>query len=162
MSGAEIDMVCLDFCHKVPGTQTCFGADREISVLLIDYWSINSDLWYNGDVQKVVSTSSSIASIATGYVFSASAFSISDQVEVYNYFVWRQKMWLTNQAQQEAREGIGHDLTQGLSLRLENPDTGRLAMKVGKLWSMVSPPVFTEQSDFMTMLIPRYPKLDQL
>jgi tRNA(His) guanylyltransferase len=162
MQVSEIDKVCLEFCKSVPGTQMCFGADREISVLLIDYWSKDSDLWFNGDVQKIVSKASSIASVATGLLFSSVCFSISDQVEVYNYFVWRQKVWITNQAQEKTRSAIGHDLTQGLSLSLENPDTGRLAMKLGRQWNMLSPPVFTLDSDFLTMLIPRYPKLDNL
>jgi hypothetical protein len=158
----EIDKISLHFCKKVCGTQTCFGADREISILLIDYWCVNTDLWHGGNVQKVVSEASSIATLLTGKVFTASTFSISDQLEVYNYFVWRQKLWVTNQAQSKSREALGHDRIQGLSLRMENPDTGRLAMKVGRLWSMVSPPLFTVDSDFMTMLIPRYPKLDNL
>jgi len=162
MMDDQLDKLCLAFCNGVQGTQTCFGADREISILVIDYWCTNTDLWHNGDTQKIVSDSASLASLTLGMRFTASVFSISDQVEVYNYFVWRQKTWVTNQAQEQTRSALGHDLIQGLSLSLEKPHTGRIAMKIGKLWSMVSPPLFTQDTDFMTMLIPRYPKLDSL
>jgi hypothetical protein len=142
----QIDSISLAICKSIPGAQICFGADREISALLVDYWCTNTDLWHDGNAQKIVSDAASLATLNSGLRFTASAFSISDQVEVYNYFVWRQKLWLTNQSQEN----------------IENIDTGRLSMKVGKLWCMVAPPIFTTDSEFLTMLIPRYPKLDRL
>jgi tRNA(His) 5'-end guanylyltransferase len=88
----------------------------EISVLATDFEEEGSQAWFDGNIQKWVSIASGIAGAAfnasvaavrhdaevvskvrpiskkiPNAVFDARVFTISDYIEVENYFIWRQK-----------------------------------------------------------------------
>lgn len=102
----------LDLCKDIQNCILGYVQSDEISLLLVDYYDINTSTWFNNQVQKLTAIS---ASLATMYfnkhlyeacklfenseklkdkVFTASfdsrAFNIPKD-EVCNYFIWRQK-----------------------------------------------------------------------
>ena len=48
-------------CEQIQGCQFAYVQSDEISLLLTDFASINTDAWFDGQVQKMVSVSASIA-----------------------------------------------------------------------------------------------------
>lgn len=73
----------------------------EVSFLLIDYNKFNSQQWFDGVVQKMVSVSASVMGAhftsewgSNGY-FDSRVFPIPER-DIVNYFVWRQQDCMTN------------------------------------------------------------------
>lgn len=85
-------------CANAMGTQLAYVQSDEISLLLTDFATNQTQSWFNGNIQKIVSTSAALVTakfnelrpnkIAT---FDSRAFIIPDPTEVNNYFVWRQQ-----------------------------------------------------------------------
>lgn len=95
-------------CENIQGCKLGYTQSDEISLLLIDFDTPQTDAWFDGQVQKMVSVS---ASLATGKFnelrslrysennlrypklafFDSRVFQISQKAEVMNYFRWRQK-----------------------------------------------------------------------
>lgn len=95
---------------NIQGCKIAYVQSDEITLLLSDFDSIETDAWFNGNVQKIVSVSASMASAKfnqlrskresfdpknIGY-FDARCFVIPDREEVLNAFIWRQKDCLRN------------------------------------------------------------------
>lgn len=97
-----MDRVTKDLCENIQGAQFAYTQSDEISILLTDFDKINTEAYFDGNVQKICSVS---ASIATAYfntykahrftlnygLFDSRCFAITDPIEVANYFVWRQQ-----------------------------------------------------------------------
>jgi tRNA(His) guanylyltransferase len=112
-------MVCMDaaalaLCKDIAGAKLAYVQSDEISVLLTDFEKNDTEAWFDGNLQKIVSVSASVATVAFNLklmelkgsssedeititkrtpnaVFDSRAFTIADRIEVMNYFVWRQK-----------------------------------------------------------------------
>ena len=50
-------------CQEIDGTQLAYVQSDEISVLAIDYQTVDSAPWFGGNVQKVTSVSASVATV---------------------------------------------------------------------------------------------------
>lgn len=89
----------------------------EISLLLRDWNTLETQQWFDGNVQKLVSVSASIATaafnadrLALGKIknfkdfglFDSRAFNIPKE-DVANYFIWRQKDAISNSIQMTGR-----------------------------------------------------------
>lgn len=103
-----MDSVTTALC-KETGAVFGYVQSDEISVLLTDFASINTDSWFGSVIQKMATIAAGTATaefcfqlrdaIAAGFsvsararpVFDGRVFTIPDQVEVANYFVWRQR-----------------------------------------------------------------------
>lgn len=97
----------------------------EISILLRDYDNIKSEQWYNGNIQKMVSVSASLATAqfndlvrteqpeSSLALFDSRVFNIPVE-EVTNYFIWRQQDAIRNSISSLAQETLGHKACQGL------------------------------------------------
>lgn len=99
-------------CEKIQGAKLGYTQSDEISILLTDLDSPKTDMWFDGNIQKIVSISASIASvkfnelrlkrhfknIKNDYLnnipklanFDSRVFIIPSIHEVVNYFIWRQ------------------------------------------------------------------------
>ncbi len=96
---ADMDAVADALCTTISGAVFAYVQSDEISVLVSDFGSFNTEPWFGGVVQKVVSCSAATATAALiarrGIdrmpTFDARVFTIADPVEVANYFVWRQR-----------------------------------------------------------------------
>lgn len=86
--------------QEVPGRMAYQQSD-EVSVLLIDYNKFDSQQWFGGIVQKMVSVVASVMGVEfsslwgkPGY-FDARVFVVPER-DIENYFVWRQKDAMKN------------------------------------------------------------------
>lgn len=97
-----------ELCDNVQGCKFAYVQSDEISLLLTDYDTIETQAWFDYKVQKIVSVVASLATVnfnrlfrledGTGRLalkydmatFDARAFNIP-QHEVVNYFIWRQR-----------------------------------------------------------------------
>jgi len=97
LAGA-LDAAALSLCQDMIGCRFAYGQSDEYSFLLTDFEKENAPLWFDGNLQKIVSVS---ASLFTGYfnraftgdamaAFDSRVLVISRRSEVEKYFLWRQ------------------------------------------------------------------------
>lgn len=85
---------------EVPGRMAYCQSD-EVSILLIDYNRFDTEQWFAGGIQKIVSVSASLMGVEFSKrwrkpgVFDARVFVIPER-DVKNYFVWRQRDAMRN------------------------------------------------------------------
>lgn len=123
-----MDSTAVYLCKNIQGAKFAFVQSDEISVLITDFDDIATDLWFDGNIQKIVSVS---ASMATSYFnenikklkpdinrlaeFDARVFSIPYNTEVENYFYWRLEDTLRNSVQ-----SLAHSLFSDKELYKKN------------------------------------------
>lgn len=105
---ASMDLVAIKLCEEIMGAQFAYVQSDEISLLLIDFATHQSEPFFGGNMNKLLSIPPSIAS---GYMsrlrpepepipqFDCRVWAMSDPVEVANYFVWRQRDAVRNSIQ---------------------------------------------------------------
>lgn len=83
---------------ELMGAEFAYTQSDEISFLLTDFAKPNTEAWFDGNLQKIVSIAASMATVyfntemgGTHAMFDARAFTIPDYIEVENYFIWRQQ-----------------------------------------------------------------------
>lgn len=105
---AEMGLVAKTLCEEIQGARFAYHQSDEISILLTDFESTQSQPWVNGRADKIISLSASLASVTLGRLrylqlgvptFDCRVWSMSDPVEVANYFVWRQRDCVRNSIQ---------------------------------------------------------------
>ena len=127
----DMDTAALALCENITGAQLAFVQSDEISVLLTDFGSPQTEAWFNGSVQKLASLSASLATAhfnaartrramnqgeeAALACFDSRAFTIPDATEVENYFLWRQQDAARNSVSMTAQAHFLHERLQGKS-----------------------------------------------
>ena len=103
---------------NIQNCKLAYVQSDEISLLLVDYGTLETDAWYANNIQKMVSVSASLATAKFNELFSkfpsdkvragcemgmfdSRAFNIPRE-EVVNYFLWRQ-----NDATRNSIQGLG-------------------------------------------------------
>lgn len=134
-----MDAALLALCVEAQGA--CFGyvQSDELSVVLGDFARINSEAWFDGNLQKIVSVSASVvtaafnAAIGSGgrALFDCRAFSVADPVEVENYLIWRQQDATRNSIQGLAQSKFSHKQLHNVS----NSQAQDMLMKIGINWN---------------------------
>lgn len=116
---SAMDDVALRLCEEVQGAQIAYVQSDEISILVHNYKRLQSQAWFDNQVQKMVSVAASVAAammtalsydVFGGYKlasFDARAF-VLPEAEVCNYFVWRQQDATRNSIQMLARSLYSH------------------------------------------------------
>lgn len=107
-------------CRNIQGCQLAYVQSDEISLLLTNYMSLDTQSWFDNNLQKMVSISAGMASaVFTGLsgkiwggitklaFFDSRAF-ILPKEEVANYFLWRQQDATRNSVQMLARSLYSH------------------------------------------------------
>ena len=110
-------------CENIQGCKIGYVESDEISLLLTDYDTLQTDAWFNYSVQKICSVSASMAALffnkywqknvvelsafyksksELGAYFDARAFNLPKE-EVTNYFIWRQNDATRNSIQSLAQ-----------------------------------------------------------
>ena len=111
-------------CENIQGAVLGYSQSDEISILLKDWQSIDTDTWFGGKQNKMESVS---ASMCTAYfnesimkefpehytkkgmaLFDCRAFTLP-QHEVTNYFIWRQQDMERNSVQMLSRKHFSHN-----------------------------------------------------
>lgn len=113
-------------CENIQGAQLAYVQSDEISILFTDFSKLETDLWFDGNIQKI---SSITASLATGFFnsynnpkpevlafFDARVFTIPDASEVVNAFIWRYQDWHRNSISMLARAHFSHKQLHGKSV----------------------------------------------
>jgi tRNA(His) guanylyltransferase len=93
-----LDEAAVKLCGEMIGCRFAYGQSDEYSFVLTDTEPADAALWFDGNVQKIVSVSASIFTGAFNRAFSgdeAAAFDsrvlvIAQRAEVEKYMLWRQ------------------------------------------------------------------------
>ena len=108
---------------EIQNAVLAYTQSDEISILLNDWKQLNTEQWFNANIQKIVSVS---ASIATGNFntiynncvgsrrlafFDSRVFNLPKE-EIVNYFIWRQQDATRNSIQMLAQSYFSHKQLQ--------------------------------------------------
>lgn len=184
----HMDLLSEYLAEEISGTKLVYTQSDEISLLLTDFDSIHMDPMFGGRIQKLVSIA---ASEAGAYMtrlryfqpgrlpsFDCRVWSMTDPVEVANYFIWRQRDAVRNSilmlgqhyftpAQLHGKSG---DQIQDM-LFLEHEvnwdkldpglKRGRVVVPTADGWLTASAPHFVAQpGSSLAQLIPSLPSLE--
>ena len=114
-------------CVNIQGAKLAYVQSDEISILVTDYSSQESDPWFDYQIQKVTSVAASLATVAfykkfkdnfpnldKTPAFDARAFNVPIH-EVVNYFIWRQNDATRNSISGLAQANFSHKKLHGVS-----------------------------------------------
>jgi tRNA(His) guanylyltransferase len=101
----DMDATAAYLCKNIMGANFAFVQSDEISILLTDFEDIGTQSWFDSNLQKTCSVSSSQATRAFNEArlkrngvdamkwaeFDSRVFQIPQKAEVENYFIWRQQ-----------------------------------------------------------------------
>jgi tRNA(His) guanylyltransferase len=139
---AAMDVVATALCEEIQGAQLAYVQSDEVSVLIHPYKRIQSQCWFAGDVQKMVSISASVATAAFNWQSDGAVGGIHEahfdsrvfvlpEAEVCNYFIWRQKDAERNSLQMLARSLYSH----GALDEKNGSDLQEMCFQRGKNWN---------------------------
>lgn len=182
----DMDETACYMCKNIQGAKFAFVQSDEISILLTDFEQITTDAWFDGNIQKIASISASLATAKFNELrpnkialFDSRVFTIPSDIEVENYFIWRQQDTTRNSISSVAQSMFSHR-------ELENKNTDQMQemcfqkgvnwndfsakLKRGRLivkqdyekegatrtkWVSVEPPIFTQEREMLKILIPK-------
>lgn len=113
-----MDYAAMMLCKKIQGVEMAYVQSDEISLLVHYYKTIDSEPWFNNNIQKIVSSSAAIASVAfSSYLQEETTFDsrvfVVPEHEVCNYFIWRQQDWERNSISMLAQSLYSHKELHG-------------------------------------------------
>jgi len=122
---ADMDATAAGLCAELGGALIAFVQSDEISVLLTDFENEQTEAWFDGNLQKMASISSSVATAyfnearrSRGHegmaFFDSRVFTVPDPIEVENYFIWRQQDASRNSISMTAQAHFPHERLQGI------------------------------------------------
>ena len=183
----NMDLLAVKLCEEIQGARFAYVQSDEISLLLTDFDTPQTEQWFGGNIAKMLSLSAGMASAYFTYLryfhggvpsFDSRVWAMSDPVEVANYFVWRQRDAVRNSIQMVGQyhftqaELYGRSCNQIQEMlwaqRGVNWDAfpseckrGRLVAPVeGEGFSSVGAPHFkAEPGNVLAQLIPELPSL---
>lgn len=102
-------------CEEVAGCRLAYTQSDEISLILADTATPTTQAWFDGNQQKIVSITASLATAVFNELrpgkralFDSRAFTIPDPVEVSNYLIWRQQDAVRNSIQMAGQARFSH------------------------------------------------------
>lgn len=124
-----MDKTAVELCKNIQGAVLGYVQSDEISIVLTDFTTPQTEAWFDGNVQKMASISASIATAAFNAAllhsftqrgteeqrnniwsetfkfatFDSRVFTIPDRTEVENYLIWRQQDAVRNSIQMAAQ-----------------------------------------------------------
>lgn len=116
-------------CHEAQGVKVAYAQSDEINLVLTDFDKIDTEAWFDGNIQKVASVAASACTaffnramfmetgVTSTALFDARTFTIPDPIEVENYLIWRQKDAMKNAIQMIARAFLSHSQLTGKSTK---------------------------------------------
>jgi tRNA(His) 5'-end guanylyltransferase len=127
---ADMDATAVALCERVEGARLAFVQSDEISLLLTDFATAQTEAWFDGNLQKICSVSASIATAHFNQVqrrrhaleedsalayFDSRVWTIPQRIEVFNYFLWRQQDCSRNSISMTAQAHFPHSRLVGKS-----------------------------------------------
>jgi tRNA(His) guanylyltransferase len=111
----DMDETAAYLCKNIQGAKFAFVQSDEISILLTDFDNLQTDPWFDGNIQKMTSISASLATAKFNElrpgklaIFDSRVFTIPQKVEVENYFIQRQQDTTRNSIQAVAQSLFSH------------------------------------------------------
>jgi len=142
----DMNKTAIYLCSNIIGAKIAYVQSDEITVLMTDFYDINTQAWYNNEVQKMVSVSASFATTAFndarlqrfGYdenfkwaQFDSRVFQFSSREEAINNLIWRQQDATRNSLQSTGRAYYSHSELNNKS----GADIHDLLMKININWN---------------------------
>lgn len=184
-------------CQNIQGSNFAYTQSDEISLLITDFDNINSQMLFDGNIQKIVSVIASMATAKFNFLrakrgydsmaqFDGRVFIIPDPIEVFNYFVWRQKDCERNSVSMASRSYFSHKEIKGKNSSQQQdmlmekginwndydvkfkrgtiiekeyykkPKQNEDVYVIRSRWIASNPPVFTQDKNFIWNQIPLY------
>lgn len=137
---AAMWMGAIAVAKEMQGFKLAYVQSDEVSFLLTDYDDINTEAWFDYNLSKMLSISSSIMSLQfkSHYekygCFDARAFNIPES-EISNYFLWRYRDWTRNSLLRYCQSIFSHKEMQGKKQK----DLHEMLHEKGKNWANLSP-----------------------
>jgi tRNA(His) guanylyltransferase len=127
-------------CKNISGSKLAYVQSDEISILVTDFDTLNTEAWFDNNLQKMVSVSASLATCEFNRLrmirdsdvhpwfkslhksniekfkmaqFDSRVFQIPSPVEVENYFIWRQQDATRNSISSVAQSLYSHKELNG-------------------------------------------------
>jgi len=131
-----MDNVMKHLCENIQGAKFGYVQSDEISIVMTDFDELETDAWFKGNIQKIVSVAASMATYAfmaslaqlnvdvskfmknnqlKAPIFDARTFTIASKTEVINSFVWRQKDAIRNSIQSFGQSMFSQKQLHGLN-----------------------------------------------
>ena len=148
---SDMDATAKALCEQIGGARFAFVQSDEISVLLTDFDTAQTEAWFDLNLQKMASISASIATAAfnqyrirrviqagnseeeiTFAQFDSRVFQIPLASEVLAYFQWRQQDATKNSISMTAQAHFPHDELQG---KHSNALQDKLMLEKGINWN---------------------------
>jgi len=132
-------------CKEIQGAVIGYVQSDEISILLTDYTKLTTDAWFDGNIQKIVSVSASMATAYFNYsinygrpyynqlkaFFDSRVMTIPSRTEVINYFIWRQQDAVRNSISMLAQSLYSH----GELMNKSANEMQEMCFQKGKNWN---------------------------
>lgn len=117
---------CKYLAQNIMGCKLAYTQSDEISLLLTNYDKLTTESWFDNNLQKIVSVSSSLATAKFNEImreeYPEKQFALFDarawvlpKDEVCNYFLWRQQDATKNSISMVAQANFPHNQLQGLN-----------------------------------------------
>lgn len=134
--------------ENIQGAKVVYVQSDEITLLLTDYDKLETDAWFDYNLQKMVSIAASMASVFFTHTywraikgdtsskaahFDCRAFNIPKE-EVVNNFRWRYQDWLRNSIQMLAQSLFSHKELHGK----KSPELHEMCFQKGQNWNDLS------------------------
>jgi tRNA(His) guanylyltransferase len=119
---ADMDAVAEALCAEITGSVFAYTQSDEISILITDFASEHTEPWFGGVAAKQLSISAALATavlnerrLGNRALFDSRVFTISDPMEVANYFLWRQRDAVRNSISMAAQAHFSHKRLHGVN-----------------------------------------------
>lgn len=119
---ADMDAVAEALCTEITGAVFGFTQSDEISILVTDFATEQTEPWFGGATAKWLSITAALATAVLNdrrpgrrALFDSRVFTIADPVEVANYFIWRQRDAVRNSISMAAQAHFSHKRLHGVS-----------------------------------------------
>jgi tRNA(His) 5'-end guanylyltransferase len=186
----DMDETAKYLCKNIQGAKFAYVQSDEISILLTDFETLTTDAWFDGNIQKITSVSASLATakfnelrfkdIQVSAMFDARVWTIPSNIEVENYFIWRQQDATRNSILSVAQTLYSHkemsnkkcnELQEMIFQKGINWDHYSLGEKNGRLiiketylkgesnrtkWISIGAETFSQNREILENLIPKY------
>ena len=210
----DMDETACYLCKNIQGAKLAFVQSDEISILLTDFDDLQTQAWFDGNIQKITSISASLATAKFNQLrlnrhitlktkgtkwnevtdetfkmninqcidtnlamFDSRVFTIPSEMEVNNYFIWRQQDTVRNSilstahslySQKEMHNKKVNELQEMCFKKGINWNDYPVKYKKGRLivketytkedsirnkWVSINPPTFTQDQTYISNLI---------
>jgi tRNA(His) 5'-end guanylyltransferase len=130
----------LKLLQEIQGAKCAYIQSDEISILITDFDTLQTEAWFDYNLNKMVSISAAIASVEFSKLFGKSVYFDSrvfniPKEEVTNYFRWRYLDWVRNSIQMLAQSLYSQKQLHGKNTSILQD----MCMDKGINWSKLDP-----------------------